>query len=87
MFFVMYIHGKKKSYNPEYYQANKERFKLYAAKKLAIKNGTYVVDENAVKQKHKTAYERALLRYAQMEKFHQEKREKFFQQEYNKPSA
>jgi hypothetical protein len=76
---------KKKSYNPAFYQANKERFKLYAqryaSKKLAIKNGTYVADENAVKPKHKTAYECALLRYAKMEKLHQEKRERFFQQE------
>jgi hypothetical protein len=58
-FFVMYTvynMTKPKKYSPEYCQANKERFKLYAqryaSKKLAIKNGTYTADKDAGKQKH-----------------------------------
>jgi hypothetical protein len=54
---------------------------------LAINNGTYIADKDTVKKTAKSAYERALLRQAKMEKLHQEKREKFFQQEYNKPST
>jgi hypothetical protein len=50
------VYNMTKPNSPEYYQANKERFKLYAqryaSKKLAIKNGTYTADKDAGKQKH-----------------------------------
>jgi hypothetical protein len=77
---TVYNMTKTKQYSPEYYHANKERFKLYAqryaAKKLSINNGTYIADKDTVKKTTKSAYEHALLRYAKMERLHLEKREK-----------
>lgn len=90
---------KKKTYDPEYYQANKDKFKLYAqrykAKKEAIANGTHIPSETV--RRPKTRHELNVERQARWQRHYEKRRRMYFeelekqqtdiQQSYTTPST